>query len=446
MFGVEYRPVDFGSIIGLEIPKEVFQAILKHKVYDPAYMLVGPFSSGKTTLGRTFARAALCTSPQPDLSPCNKCPSCLSFLRNAHPGYLEVDAANYGTKEKITEIKESIQYESLTSLKFILLDEAHNISEEGMNALLGQLEQINNNVIFLLCTTDYDKMPPPLRSRCIQIHLPEPYESDVFVKLERICKERSLEYEPEALRVIVQGVGRHYRDAENYLRQVSLLGPVTVEAVKKVVCLYDSEIVEMFLKLPGDLSAAVAISEYLIARMGTKRIYQSILRILNDSIKCMVDVPFESPVYVGLLKKMAGQYGQTLYGILDYVLSKNRFGETVFFQSDILIMHYKFKKGGIEVKAFEAPETKSASGKRESSIAEVINSKTLEPWEKDSKLRQYKAGKASERGDGRVVEKVSKVWGPEIKENVPKEFEKSRVSVEEFRTILEGTASNEEKI
>lgn len=446
MFGVEYRPVDFGSVIGLETPKELLQAVLKLQVFDPAYMFVGSYSSGKTTLGRIFARASLCSNPQPDQSPCNQCPSCLSFFKNTNPGYLEVDAANYGTKERITEIKESLQYESVAKRKIILLDEAHNISEEGKDALLAQLEEINNNIIFILCTTDFDKMPPALRSRCMQYHLPEPYEADVLQKLEKICVERKLEYDQEALRVIVQGIGRHYRDAENYLRQVSMLGPVTVDSVKKVVALYDSEIVEMFLKLPGDLSASVAIAEYLVAKMGIKRIYSSILRILNDSIKCMVDVPFESVVYKDLLKKMGSQYGQTLYSILDFVLSKNRFGDMVFFQSDILIMHYKFKKGGIEVKAFESPEGKEVS-KREGSIADVINSKTLEPWERDRQLREYKAAKAAEKGDGKVVERVSKKWGPEMKGKVPEQLEKTKVSAEEFRRIISGGLnSNEEKI
>ena len=80
MFGEEFRPLEFSSVFGLETTKELLQKTLKKKVYDPAYLFVGGHTTGKTSLGRIFARAILCENPKDDMSPCNECPSCKDFL------------------------------------------------------------------------------------------------------------------------------------------------------------------------------------------------------------------------------------------------------------------------------------------------------------------------------------------------------------------------------
>ena len=365
MFGKEFRPLDFSSVLGVSVVKKILQGYLSKNEYDTAYLFVGSYSSGKTTLGRIFARSILCENRTADMSPCNSCPSCKSFLEDRHPGYLEIDAATNSGKDRIQEIKDSLKYESIAHKKIILFDEAHGISKDGKDALLKQLETEDPNIVFIFCTTEIEKMPETIKSRCIEFHLPEPSESLVIEKLKSICESKKITYDPEALDIIVRSSGRHYRDAENKLRQVSILGDVSVENVQQVVTLYDQEIVEMLLNLPGNLSRSMQIADELTAKMDIRSIYHSILRILNDAIKYSVGISHGSEQYNALMKSLRSQYSSVLFEILDFILAKNRLSDLVFFQSDFLILHHKFSKGGLNFKGFTPPQEDEQGSKKE---------------------------------------------------------------------------------
>jgi len=304
MFGVEFRPLDFESVYGLDTVKDVLRGALKSQDYDPGYLLAGSYSSGKTTIGRIFARAVLCPNKSSDMSPCNQCLSCKSFIEERNPGYLEIDAANNGTKDRIQSIKETLQYESISGYKIILFDEAHRISKEGKDALLTQLERIRNNVILLFCTTEIEKMPPEIASRCLEFHFPDPTEKEIVRKLKNICEVKDLSYKDQALRMIVRSGGRHFRDAENRLRQVSLLGDITEENVKKVATTYDKEIAALLLYLSTEISKSLKVADYLVTKMDVRRLYHNILAMLNDAVKSMNGVIFLDEHYHSLLRKL----------------------------------------------------------------------------------------------------------------------------------------------
>lgn len=443
MFGAKYRPLTFEGVYGLSTIKEILQNALKTKIYDPAYLFVGPWSSGKTTVARIFARSILCSNPAPDMSPCNVCPSCKSFLDKSHPGYLEVDAANNSTKDRIQEIKESFRYGNISGYKIVIFDEAQSISKDGKDALLDQLEQTGNNIIIMFCTTELDKMPKALVSRCLQFHLPEPSENLIIEKLKKICEIQKFEYQPGALSLIVRSTGRHYRDAENYLRQISMLGPVTEENAKRVVALYDEEIVKMLLSIPKDLSMAIATADNLVTIMDVRSIYHSILRILNDSIKYMNGVANVDGAYVDLLKRMKTQYGGLLFEMLDYILAKTRLSDITFFQSDVLIMHHKFVKGGMDFKSFPAPSEEEQGSVKKVESREIVDTKNLPPWQRDDLVRQYKMDKIKEKVEPKVPERVSEKWGPEVSGKAPAQLQKKKLTPSEFRRIVGGNVDGE---
>ena len=450
MYGVEFRPLNFDSVLGLGVTKDILKAILKGGSYDPGYLFIGSHSTGKTTLGRIFARSVFCTNKKEDMSPCNTCKSCKMFLENRHPGYLEIDAANNGNKEDIQNIKERLSYESVSDYFIILFDEAHNISTAGKDSLLLQLEKINNNIILLFCTTEPDKMPDTISSRCIQFLLQNPSEKDVRDKLTEICKNKELEYDPEALFTIVRGTGRHYRDAENKLKQVSYLGNISNDNVKKVVSLYDEEITAMLLTLSYDLSKAMQISDFLVSCMNVKNIYENILKIINDSIKFMNGISFDSERYNNLLKTLSKQYGNSLFEVLNYILSKNKLTDLTMFQTDLLILHYKFLRGGFdpqEVKSIEgvkAQESPKDSTKEKGSVIKTIKDiQELPPGEKEDVVRAYKNDRRNQGKDSRVAEKVSDKWGPEVKENVTPMLHKKEVTRDVISKVLQGRDNGE---
>jgi DNA polymerase III subunit gamma/tau len=447
MFGTKYRPLDFESVLGLDNIKDILKAIIKSGVYDPAYLFIGDYSSGKTTLGRLLARSILCNNKKEDMSPCNECPSCRDFLSERNPAYIEIDAANNGSKEKIQELLEKLKYESVSEKIIILLDECHEISKAGMNALLLELERDNKNVIFIFCTTSIDKMPPALRSRCVEFQLPQPIEAYVLKKLEKICELNKIKYTQDALFTIVQASGRHYRDAEIKLELTSRLGEISEENVGKVVTLYIKEIAYLLVALPYDLTKAFKAAEYLVSRVNIKEIYENILMMINDTIKYSQGFVFESASYVEILKMLTKQYGTSAFEVLDYLLSKQRLNDITLFHSDLLILHYKFSQNHFEPKEMVATkqssspsEIKDALNKSGRSIGlDFINKQP--PWEREELIRQIKQKKSKEGQDNRVEEKVSEGWGPQIKETTAekKAILRGKITKEAFKEAVKGS-------
>lgn len=450
MFGVEFRPLTFDEVLGLEDVKEILRNVLRRQDYDQGYIFGGSHATGKTTLGRIFARAVLCENRGADMSPCNKCRSCREFLEDRSSAYLEIDAASQGTKEKIQDIKDSLRYETLSSRKIILFDEAHDISDAGKDALLTHLERRDPNVIVIFCTTEPEKMHKTLRSRCMEFSIQEPSDENVRSKLRMICGAKDLSHEDGALDDIVRAVGRHYRDAENRLRQVSMLGDVTRENVKKAVAMYTDETAGMLLTIPDDLTKALTFADYLVSKMSVHRIYALAVRILVDTVKLANGLPFPAGRYRELLAAVNRKYGAMAFEVLDYIVSKNRLNDLPMFQSDLLIVHYRFRRGSFVPQ--EAParadrppdkarrEEEGAGESRAPSISELAQ---LPSGKREDVVRKYKEGRRKQRVEERVPERVSKVWGPEQKENVEGLPHRRPVSRMDVERVLKGSIDGE---
>lgn len=450
MYGIEYRPVDFGTVLGLDDAKEILQAYLREDIYDPAYLFAGSHATGKTTLGRIFAASILCENRGEDMSPCNQCPSCRQFLQGNHPGYIEYDSALSSNKENVQRIVDSLQYEIVTRYKIILFDEAHNLSKEAKEVFLKQLEK-ESNIILIFCTTEYEKMPETLRSRCIQFQLHEPTEQNVCRKLEAICRHKGFDYESDALMTIVKATGRHYRDAENRLRQVSMLGPIDQENVKKATSVYMEEVVALLLNLSYDLSKAIQLADFLTSKMNIRMIYDWILRILNDTIKRISGVSF-SGRYDELLKMMQKQYSSAAYEILDYVLSRSRLNDITLFQSDLLIIHYKFLRDAFAPKDLkdlskkENPEestSDNSENENEQGAKSIKDIHALPRGHREDAVREYRMARKKEGTDDSLKERVGEAWGPEEKRETSPLIHRTEISRKEFRKVLEGTLDGE---
>ncbi len=415
--GTKYRPITFSDVLGLDNIKDILRATLRKGEYKPAYLFIGEYSSGKTTLGRLFARSILCSNRQEDQSPCNECQSCRDFLENRSTSYTEVDAASKGTKEKVQELLEALTYETVTEKRVILLDECHGISSAGKDALLLQLEKNNSNVVFIFCTTAGDKVPSQLKSRCCEFQIPLPTEANIQKKLEYICNLNDYKYNPDALYSIIQSTGRHYRDAEIKLGLVVLLGDINEENVSKVVTTLNKEIAYLLASLPYDLAQVFKAVDYLVGRLNIKDIYENILRMLNDTLKYTQGVTFESSTYTETLKILSKQYGSSVYEILDYILTKNRLNDPTVFQSDLLVIHYKLIQGHFEPKASavapkkDIPQKPVNPAQNKTSLEEIYN---LPPWEKEEAIREMKNKKLQEKNEKGIEDNVTKSWGPEI--------------------------------
>ena len=442
MFSTKYRPQDFKSVLGLDVQKEILQNILRKQEYDPAYLFSGDWSTGKTTLARIFARSIFCQNRKEDMSPCNECFSCREFLAERHPGYIEIDAANNGTKDKIKEIRDSLSYDTVSGRLVILYDEAHNISKEGKDAWLKELEKEYENVHLIFCTTEIDKMPDSLRSRCMQFTINHPTEAHIKDKLRFISLQNNLNVEDDALSAIVQGVGCHYRDAENKLRQISFLGDISLENTKKVVNIYNEEVSKMLIALSVDINEVMAIADFLVSRMTIKEIYNNIIRMLIDSLRLINGLVTESSTYNAILTNVAKQYGESLYEVIDFILSKNRFNDLSLFQSDLLLIHYKYLRSQFDPKVAVVSPGQSNVPAADSSEKQKGNKmedlKTVSsPWERAEIIRNLKKEK-KDAGDSRVPEVVSSEWGLHVDKFGVGSILKKEITPEQFGKKVRG--------
>lgn len=436
MFGTKFRPLDFKSVYGLENIKEILCAYVRTGEYDSAYLFEGEYSSGKTTLARLFARSILCQNRREDMSPCNECFSCKEFLQERNPAYIEIDAANSGTKERIQEMLESLSYESVASKRIIFLDEAHEISKAGKDSLLLRLERQDENVIFIFGTTELNKMSPALKSRCVEFHLPLPTEELIQSKLEEICEIQKIPYTQDGLHILVRSANRHYRDAEINLGVVSKLGDVSVENVEKVVTYYDKELAYLLSTLPYDLPKVMKAADYLAGRMNIRDIYHGILRLLVDSIKLSQGLSFGSEEYNQIVGILAKQYGRSAFEVIDYLMARQRLVDLTVFHSDLLVLHYKFLEDHFAPKSSVAKKEDVSQEKKtdKSDLAknlQYINSRP--PWERESLVRELKAKKLREEKDDRTEERVSSEWG----------FDESADSAPDKKAVLKGVFSKQ---
>src|SRR6185503_16129094 len=239
-----WRPTTFDAVVGQEIPVRMLKNALYKNRFFPVYLFAGQHGCGKTSIARIFATALNCTSlpswqadPQRLGIPCQSCLSCKQMSENKHPDFIEIDAASHTGVDDVRTILEASFYLPLLGLKKIyLIDEAHMLSKSAFNAFLKILEEPPASVLFMLATTDIQKIPETIRSRCFHIFLdplPGPF---LEAHLEKICTAHQLSVEREALSLIVRETSGSARDAINLLEKIRFYDTtVTKEAMLTIL-------------------------------------------------------------------------------------------------------------------------------------------------------------------------------------------------------------------
>lgn len=414
MNGIDARPLTFEKVKGQETAKRLLTATLKTGLVSRAYLMSGAWSVGKTTLSEIFARSLLCKHRDPvTMSPCNKCPSCQNFLRNTHPSYIEVDAANFGTKENMSNILSMLDFECGDGFRVIFMDEVHRISTAGKDALLKRLEASvsEDSTIFIFSTNELTKMPNTLKSRCTLIPLERPSNEDVFSKLVEMCNEEGLRYDRHALKRLAVWSQGHFRDAENALNPLILMGGIDSANVSAYTSNNEEGTCELLLALEGDLSKALNKAEDLSSRYGSDTIHASIIGVLLDAIHYgLSGMTLDVPEYI---KALYNGYGSRMGALLSYFNGRSRITDGKLLQADLVHAHYRFIKGDLDV------------GKMSFSSGNLTAASSVSPKNPGSKeslnglmsAAEQRALKASVRKNTSKVdsfnEEISKEWGPE---------------------------------
>jgi len=243
----KWRPQRFDDLIGQEHIRRTLTNALKAKRVASAYLFSGTRGVGKTTTARILAKALNCESSDGPVSePCNECSSCEEVNRGSHPDVLEIDGATYTGVDNVRDLREGLRYRPARGrYKTVIIDEVHMLSKGAFNALLKTLEEPPPHVVFIFATTEQQRVPETILSRCQVFEFRRIAPGIIAGQLSRIVQEQGLRVEEDALRLLGRMGEGSMRDAQSLLDQVIAFsgeGPLTAREVEGVLGIPSSDV------------------------------------------------------------------------------------------------------------------------------------------------------------------------------------------------------------
>lgn len=263
-----YRPQTFNDVVGQEaVVKTLQNAIINNKI-SHAYLFSGPRGTGKTSIARIFAKALNCLNVH-NGEPCDECDICREISEGISPDVIEIDAASNNGVDEIRDIREKVKYlPSGAKYKIYIIDEVHMLSGGAFNALLKTLEEPPKHVIFVLATTEPQKLPATIISRCQRFEFKALTPVEINFNLQKVCGQEGVTITEEALNAISEAADGAMRDALSILDQAISYG-------NKNITVDDINVVTGTLSLDTVISLAKAIEQKSV---------QSTLEIIYDLI------------------------------------------------------------------------------------------------------------------------------------------------------------------
>ncbi|MFA6194403.1 MAG: DNA polymerase III subunit gamma/tau [Patescibacteria group bacterium] len=261
----DYRPQNFSEVLGQNHIKITLQNEIAAGRPAHAYLFCGPRAVGKTTLARVMAKALNCEKRKDGESePCNKCASCVGITAGKNLDIIEIDAASNTGVDNVRENIIAFSRLTPTSAKFkvFIIDEVHMLSISAFNALLKIIEEPPAYVVFILATTEIQKVPGTVISRCERFDFKRISVSEIVTKLSHIAKAENISVDASVLEAVARRSGGHLRDAESLLGQIFALGDkkITAEQAELVLPHYNSHEAISLLDYLGKKDAAKAVS------------------------------------------------------------------------------------------------------------------------------------------------------------------------------------------
>ena len=207
-----FRPDTFEKMVRQEHVVRILKNQIEGNAVGHAYLFCGPRGTGKTSVARIFARAVNCESPK-NGSPCGTCPTCRALAEGNSLDVTEIDAASNNGVNEMRELREKVQYPPVSgSYKVYIIDEVHMLTDSAFNALLKTLEEPPRHAIFILATTEPQKIPATILSRCMRLDFKLIPQADLEAHLKNILKEIGKPYEDEAVAAIARAGAGSDRD------------------------------------------------------------------------------------------------------------------------------------------------------------------------------------------------------------------------------------------
>ena len=271
----KYRPKNFDSLVGQEHVVRALTHALEQKRLHHAYLFTGTRGVGKTTLSRILAKALNCqgTDGSGDITahPCGVCEACVAIDAGRFVDYIEMDAAsNRGVDEMAQLLEQAVYAPSNARFKVYMIDEVHMLSNHAFNAMLKTLEEPPPHIKFILATTDPQKIPVTVLSRCMQFNLKQMPPGQIVGHLENILGQEGISFDTPALRLLAQGAQGSMRDALSLTDQAIAYaaGKVTLDAVQGMLGSLDQAYLVRMLDALAmrDAKALLDIADEMAAR------------------------------------------------------------------------------------------------------------------------------------------------------------------------------------
>lgn len=309
----QWRPLNFDEVIG----QSHIIAPLKNQIisgtYGHAYIFSGTRGTGKTSTAKIFARTVNCLNPI-EGNPCNVCEHCKSILDDQFIDVIEMDAASNNSVDDIRELREHVKFSpSKGKYKVYIIDEVHMLSQGAFNALLKTLEEPPEYVLFILATTELQKIPATILSRCQRFDFKRVSYDDILLRLKHICDAMSVVYEEDALRLIIEKSDGAVRDSLSALDQCMATHEGSLKRTDVVTLLgivEKSQIIELIGALGAGKTHEAMLSIDSMMRQG-----KDLTQLLNSLIGCYRDVLIAKTTqcsHHGLLIQSSDEYIESI--------------------------------------------------------------------------------------------------------------------------------------
>jgi DNA polymerase III subunit gamma/tau len=261
----KYRSQTFGDLVGQEAASRALQGAIIGDRVSHAYLFSGSRGTGKTSAARLLAKALNCSGRARDSAePCNQCQSCVEMTAGSALDLIEIDAASNRGIDEIRDLREKVNLApALGPFKVYIIDEAHMLTEPAFNALLKTLEEPPAHVVFILCTTDAQKIPLTVIGRCQQFVFRRHSEEQIVSRLTYIALSEQVKVDAEAMQLIARTAQGSMRDAVGLLDQLVPLasGPISYDGARSLLGIADPRLLDSLLDHVLEGRAAEALAE-----------------------------------------------------------------------------------------------------------------------------------------------------------------------------------------